>query len=143
LEPGTRVFVEGPYGAFRIDRRTSDHLVLIGAGIGITPLRALLDELPSNGQADVIYRVHGASAPLADELERIEQHSNGRVRVHVLAGTRQQHPMNVATLRRLVPDIAGADVYTCGPTAFIEDVARAATALGVPAESIHHELFEF
>ena len=143
LETGTRVFVEGPYGAFRMDRRTSDHLVLIGAGIGITPLRALLDELPPTAQADVIYRVHGKDAPLADELEQIAQRSGGRVRVHVLAGTRRQHPMNEKSLRHLIPGIAGADVYTCGPMAFVEDVTRSAAALGVPAESIHHELFEF
>ena len=42
LRPGTRVAIEGPYGAFRMDRRVSDRVVLVGAVVGITPLRALL-----------------------------------------------------------------------------------------------------
>ncbi len=49
LAPGTPVFIEGPYGAFRMDRRRTDSLVMVGAGIGITPIRALLDELPGSG----------------------------------------------------------------------------------------------
>lgn len=46
LEPGTRVFVEGPYGVMTAGRRTRRRVLLIAAGIGITPLRALLEELP-------------------------------------------------------------------------------------------------
>ena len=143
LAPGTPVFVEGPYGAFRVDRRRTDHLVLVGAGVGITPLRALVDELPSFVRADVIYRVHAEPAPLVDELRRIAHDSAGRIRVHVLAGSRRQWPLTADLLRDLVPGIAHADVYACGPTGFTEAVGEAASALGIPADRVHHESFEF
>jgi predicted ferric reductase len=143
MAPGTRVFVEGPYGAFRADQRRSDRLLLIGAGIGITPIRALLDELPDGVQADAVYRVHAAPAPLADELELIARRSRGRIRLHVLAGSRRDHPMSARALSAICPDIAGGDVYVCGPTAFVQDVVDASLVLGVDAESVHHELFEF
>ncbi len=143
LRPGTRVFVEGPYGAFRVDRRHTDRLVLIGAGVGITPIRALLDELPAGVSADVVYRVHELPAPLADELTWIADHSNGWVRVRVIAGSRRELPMTASSLAALCPDIARSDVYVCGPTAFTEAVRTASHRLGVPAERIHDELFEF
>lgn len=44
LRPGTPVVVEGPYGRLHTGVRTREKAVLIGAGIGITPLRAVLEE---------------------------------------------------------------------------------------------------
>ena len=52
LKPGVRVFAEGPYGAFTADRLTRPGALFIAGGIGITPLRAMLDELPPE-HADV------------------------------------------------------------------------------------------
>jgi predicted ferric reductase len=143
LEPGTPVFVEGPYGAFRVDRRRTDHVVLVGAGVGITPLRAMLDELPSDVRADVIYRVHAEPAPLVDELRRLEQRSGGRIRVHLLVGSRREWPMTPGVLAAQVPGLAQADVYICGPTSFTQTVAESAEALGITPDRIHHETFEF
>ena len=143
LQRGTPVFIEGPYGAFRMDRRVTDRLVLVGAGVGITPLRALLDELPPQAEADVIYRVHSEPAPLIDELRAIERASNGRVRVHLLVGTRAQWPMTPHLLESIVPGIRTSDVFACGPRGFIDAVTESAAALGIPSERIHHELFEF
>ena len=37
IKPGTRVFVEGPYGAFTAGRATKKHIVLVAGGVGITP----------------------------------------------------------------------------------------------------------
>jgi predicted ferric reductase len=52
---GTRVVVEGPFGVFTAAARTREKLLLIGGGIGITPIRAMLDEL--RGDVKVVYRV--------------------------------------------------------------------------------------
>ena len=56
LRPGTRVVIEGPYGAFTHHACSSDRAVLIGAGVGITPLRALLEDLPPSTKVTVIVR---------------------------------------------------------------------------------------
>ena len=143
LRPGTRVLLEGPYGAFRMDRRHTDHVVLIGAGVGITPIRALLDELPTHVRATVIYRVHAEPVPMADEFRAIADASGGRVRVLVVAGTRHQYPLNPRQLRQAAPDIADADVFVCGPTGFVDSVLESVQRCGVPSARIHHELFEF
>ena len=53
LKPGVRVLAEGPYGAFTADRLTRPSALFIAGGIGITPLRAMLDELPER-RVDVV-----------------------------------------------------------------------------------------
>src|SRR4029077_915641 len=57
LEPGTRVIVEGPYGAMTAERRVHRKVLLIAGGIGITPLYALLEELDAEpGDLTLLYR---------------------------------------------------------------------------------------
>ena len=69
---GTRVFVEGPYGVLTGARRTRRRVLLIAGGIGITPLRALLEALPAApGDMTLLYRAqHAADIVFRDELER-------------------------------------------------------------------------
>lgn len=47
-----------------------------------------------------------------------------------------------ALLQRLAPDVAGRDVYVCGPTGFMTQVLAAAAEAGVPAGQRHHESFD-
>jgi predicted ferric reductase len=142
LRRGTRVLAEGPYGVFTAAARHGESVVAFAAGVGITPIRAVLDDLPAHADVTVVHRVADAgSAPLRAELEDL---AAGRGwRLHLLAGSREQHPMTPEHLRRLVPGIAGADVYVCGPEAFAADVRRAARAAGVPDDRIHSEAFTF
>ena len=57
LRPGTRVLVEGPYGRLSARARTRRKVALIGAGVGVTPLRALAEELDyAPGEAVLLYR---------------------------------------------------------------------------------------
>jgi ferredoxin-NADP reductase len=142
LKPGTRIAIEGPYGAFTRDARTTDRILLIGAGIGITPLRALLEDLPRHVDVAMIVRARDEAAViLGDELRRLVAARRGRV--HELLGSREQMPVDAASLGRLVPDLRRRDVYLCGPDGFTREVVAALGALGVPDHRIHHERFAF
>ena len=141
LRPGTRVAIEAPYGTFTRHARIYDRVVLIGAGVGMTPLRALLEDLPGDRR--------GGHRP---GVKRQGSHPPGRGRrpgraarrrLHEITGSRRRVRFDARVLRRLVPDLAVRDVYVCGPDRFSADVIRAASRLGVAEEQIHREAFGF
>jgi predicted ferric reductase len=143
LPVGTRVFAEGPYGAFTTIHQTRDAMLLIAGGVGVTPIRALLEE--STGPAIVLYRVQTeADAVLLPELDALAR-SRG-AQVHVLsgrtgAGSPPNAPFEARNLMALVPDIANRDVYVCGPPAMTSAVLRSLRALNVPRVQVHAERF--
>ncbi len=142
LRPGTRVFVEGPYGTFTRHARTTEQVALIGAGVGITPLRALLEDLPASVDVVVVVRASTVEDIVhRDEIAELVRHRGGQF--HEIVGPRHQVRVGISTIRRLVPDIAHRDVYVCGPGGFNELVVSAAARLGVPKGSIHEEKFSF
>ena len=144
LKPGTRVFVEGPYGAFTAGRSTQPHVVLVGGGVGITPVRALMDELKGGAQLDVIFRASKEEdLVLKAEMDYLANNSNGSIRIHYLVGPRKNHPMDARSLKGLVPQFADSDIYMCGPEPLCSAVRKAAEDLGVPKNRIHDEAFAF
>ena len=142
IEPGTRVAIEGPYGAFTRHARETDRVLLVGAGVGVTPVRAMLEDLPRH--VDVVVIVRASSVHeliLRDEVRRLVDARGGRL--HEVVGSRTQRPLDAGSLGRLVPDIASRDLYVCGPGGFMKQLIGQARLLGVPEGHIHHEEFAF
>ena len=142
LTPGTRLAIEGPYGAFTADSRSRDHVALIGAGLGITPLRALLEDMPAEVDVAMVVRASQANELiLRDELRLLLARRASTL--HELIGPRSSAALGPATLAPLIPDIAHRDVFICGPTGFTASVRESLRTLGVPAKRVHHETFAF
>jgi predicted ferric reductase len=141
LRPGARVWAEGPYGSLTVERRTGQRSLLVAAGVGITPLRALFETLP--GEVTLLYRARTAEdLALGAELEAIARWRGAKV-LYALNGPQGQRPsLTPAYLREAVPGLAAHDVYICGPHAFAQELYGALSAAGVPDRRIHHESFE-
>src|SRR3954451_14690192 len=142
LAPGTPVAIEGPYGTFTADTATQERLLLVGAGVGVAPVLALLQELPEDRDVTVILRGSTpADLVLRDEIGEEVVRRGGRLLE--LVGPRERVRLDAPALRRLVPDVRGREVYLCGPEPFSRALAADLGRAGVPEPRIHFESFAF
>ncbi len=142
LPVGTRVLADGPFGVFTAAARRREKLVLIAGGIGVTPIRALLEEL--HGDVVVLYRVMSED----DLVLRGELHelcaAHGFVLHEVVGDHRTEEGSRLLTavhLRELVPDLAERDVFLCGPPGLANAVRREVRLAGIPRRHVHTERF--
>jgi predicted ferric reductase len=144
LRPGTRVLAAGPSGTFTAEHRTRRRTLLIAGGSGIAPIRALLDDLPSD--TVVIYRASDAAGLVfRDELSAVARRRGIDLR-YVLGSRDEPGPRRLFTpegLRELVPDVKHRDVYLCGPPGMVEAATATLRRLRVRRRQIHLDPFEF
>ncbi len=140
LKPGTKVMIEGPYGAFTRYAQQRPRALMIAAGIGVTSLRSLLEDLPADAAPVVLMRAsREEDLVLRAEMADLVRHRRGRLTE--LVGHRDQAGLTSQSLPRLVPDLRKRDVYVCGPEGFVTSVVALVQSLGVPDEAIHHEAY--
>lgn len=151
VKPGTRVLVEGPYGIFSDQVRTQPGLVLIGFGIGIAPIRAILEETPITPEKTVVILRASTDGDLflRHEVERLCRERGAELielvghRAVDPGGAPQWVPASAAgkTLVDFAPFVAHADVYVCGPQAAADLVMDDARRAGTPETALHNERF--
>ena len=143
---GTRVIAEGPYGAITPALCRSERVALLAGGVGITAIRALAEAFADGALHEVVllYRVNEErEVVFRTELDAIAR--RGGLDVHYLIGP----PGSAADvfarggLAAVIPDIAGRDVFVCGPAGFTEAAGRALRQAGVPVGRVHTERFQF
>jgi predicted ferric reductase len=152
IEPGETCYVDGPYGAFTIDRYPdASGYVFIAGGIGIAPmvgmLRALADR--EDGRPLLLIAAHTLwdRVPLRNELTELTARLNLRV-VHVIeqpieSGEGERGWIDADLLDRHLSPLAGGEEYfVCGPVPMIRAVERLLAERGVPASRLHTELFD-
>jgi predicted ferric reductase len=144
LEPGVRVVAEGPSGVFTAEHRRRHRALLMAAGSGIAPIRALLEELPRG--TVVIYRASVAEDLIfRAELDWLAERRDADI-IYVIGGRDDPGPRRVLSrrgLRELVPDVSRRDVYLCGPDGFVSSAVTVLQQLRVPQRQIHLDPFEF
>ena len=153
LRVGEQLDVAAPRGTFTLKPGDSP-VLLISAGVGATPVLAMLHALAADRSPREIYWLHGArngsdqsfaaeSRTLLDALPNAHRHiCFSRPGPDDIAGVDYQTEgrLSAAVLAALeVP--ASADAYICGPAAFMQEVSAALAGLGLDAPRIHTELF--
>jgi len=151
LRPGTPVLFEGPFGRLTERARTRRRVALIGAGVGVAPLRALAEGLDyAPGDAVLLHRY--TERPLFERELNLLAFRRG-LQVLWLPGHRRAPNSwlgdgvgtadDATALRWWVPDLAERDVYVCGPEEWVESVRRATWAAGLPPDRLHVEKFRW
>jgi ferredoxin-NADP reductase len=127
---------------FTDESRTEEKALLIAGGIGITPVRALLEDM--DGDVIALYRVVSADdLVFADELDEISR-ARGAVVNYVVgdhASAEGRDLLSPAHLRELVPDIAERDVFICGPVGMIDSIVPNLRRANVTRHHLHVERF--
>jgi ferredoxin-NADP reductase len=149
LRPGTWALFEGPYGRLSSRARTQPKVLLAGAGVGITPLRALAEGLEyAPGEAIMLQR-YTAEPLFETELETLAAHRG----LHVVdlpgprdtstsvLGPAARGMSELIALQRWIPDIAEREVFLCGPSTWTDGMEGLLLAAGVPRDRIHTESF--
>lgn len=155
LRPGTRVLIEGPYGRLSARTHTRPGVVLIGAGVGTAPLRALAEGL-AYAPGDAVYVERYTDVPLfAREIDTLARERG--LRVLRLPGHRRsadswlgtgpgsgtENVSDLDALRAWIPDIAERDVFVCGPDGWTDLVRRDLSGAGLPDDRLHLETFSW
>jgi predicted ferric reductase len=144
IPPGTPVIAEGPFGSFTTATRRRPRVALIAGGVGITPIRALLEDMPGGpGDIAVVYRaLREDDLILRAELDELASRRGAEIH-YVVGDHRDGDFLSAEHLLRLVPDIAARDVYVCGPPAMTEATRASLGRSGVPGRHIFTERFAF
>jgi len=157
VRPGDRVEVGEPRGTFRAEPALGGRHLCIAAGSGITPMLSVAASVLEHPDATVTL-VYGnrtaASVMFADELADLKDRHTARLDlVHVLSREPRcvellSGRLDADRLRRLLttlvptdPDLPFDHVWLCGPHGMVTDARAVLAELGVPAESVHAELF--
>ena len=142
VRPGTRVLAEGPFGTFTDAVRRRHKVLLIAGGIGITPVRTLLEDL--DGDVAVLYRVvRDEDVVFREELDALAS-ERGATLEYVVgdhAAPGGERLLSAEHLHELVPDVAEREVYLCGPPAMTNVIEKSVRGAGVPRAFVHVERF--
>jgi predicted ferric reductase len=142
---GTLVFAEGPYGVLTRRRRRRPRVLLIAGGVGITPMRALFEEMDLPGKdVTLVYRAAKEQDLVHKrELDEIAERSGARVVSLVGPSSDARNDMSAHALNRIVGDLSDHDVYLCGSPRLASRVRESLTDSGFPRHQLHEERFYF
>lgn len=150
VAPGTRAYLDGPHGAFSIDRYPAVGYVFLAGGVGVTPIICFLRTMADRRDPRPVLLLYAEKSPdtlaYAEELERLRQTLDLEI-VYVLeeapddwAGERGF--VDADLLQRRLPDECVRRTYfVCGPPPMMDAVHAALLERGVPEAYIQMEHF--
>lgn len=152
IPPGTRAYIDGPYGTFTIDTRNAPSYVFIAGGVGITPVMSILRTMADRRDTRPVVLIYGnktwEEVTFREDLEELKQRLAMRV-VHVLDSPHEgwegeRGRVTAGLIARYLPENRMECAYfICGPEPMQRGVRAALDALGLPLEQVESESFNF
>lgn len=146
IQVGTKVVIDGPHGVFTEKLATHEKLLFIAGGVGITPIRSMLEDLGTRHPNKILLYSNKAPAEriLGKEIDALSKQNNFKV-IDVFADVpipgAEHGRIDRDMLARLVADIKERDIFLCGPPPMMLALRAAMVELGVPKSQIHFERF--
>ena len=144
LEPGMDALVEGPYGMFNY-KSGGQKQIWIAGGIGVTPFLSFIRDMDNtlNHNVSFYYTMrHRDEVLFYNELESAGIR-NSRLKVNIRYSASGGSLTVEEIVRNTGGDISGYHVYMCGPLPMLQSFEKKFLALGLPANHIHFEEFNF
>lgn len=148
ITPGTRVIIDGPLGLFTKEKAEREKFFFIAGGIGITPIRAILESLALEKRDAIVLYGNKSERDIAfkQELDAIHDYAPSIV-VHHILGTPtsgfESGFIDKEKIVRLVPDFYAREVFLCGPPVMMNLMVEHLKGLGFDGQHIHYEKFSF
>lgn len=148
LKPGTQVAVSGPFGAFTHELQRTNKILYIVGGIGITPIRSMIEDQARRGETGNAVLLYGnrtqADTIFLDELTELGART--KLVMHNILSDQKDYTgetgfIDAEKIARLVPDFAGRDVFLCGPPPMMWGIIDQLKKIGMPESQIHYERF--
>lgn len=146
LKKGTPILLDGPLGTFTSAHAKKNKFLFIAGGVGITPIRSLIEEvamrkkdivlLYSNKTTDIIFK---------KELEVLA--ATYKFPIHYVVTEDSLYKgekgrIDEKKIKRLVPDFLKRDIYLCGPVPMMNALIRSLKERGVDHAALHYEKFD-
>ncbi|MRS03876.1 oxidoreductase, partial [bacterium] len=154
LTQGQRVYVDGPYGAFSVDRHPqAQGFIFIAGGIGITPMMSMLRTLSDRGDSRPLTLIYAnktlETATFLEEIQKLPEKLNLKV-VHVLESppadwSGEKGFVNADILKRHLPAERipnRVEIFICGPGPMMNAVEKTLINIGIPLGDFHSERFD-
>ncbi len=145
LAVGTPVFIDGPYGTFTEKAARRDKFLFIAAGVGITPIRSMIESIAKNKDSVLVYGNKTEKDTIFKiELDKLSVEHNFPIH-YVMSEDKdfkgERGRIAAELVKKLVPDFKDREIYICGPKNMMFDLRKGLKETGVNPQNIHFELF--
>ena len=145
IKPGTKILIDGPHGAFTERFMEKDKIVYIAGGVGITPIRSLVEGINQRKEQILFYSNKTSNEIIFQkELTDLSRKHNFPIynvisREESYAGIKGR--INVELIRKYVNNLSDYDFYICGPVPMAKSIISELRSAGISSSQIHFEEF--
>ena len=149
INPGTRVVLDGPLGRFTRIASKKEKVLLIAAGVGITPIRSVMEDLALLGKNLILIYGNKTSKDIIFQEELDELSKKYNIPTHYFLSREKVVPpmhagrIDCQVIQRLVPDLQDREIFLCGPVEMMRSLRISLPKIGFPSDLIHFEKFNW